>query len=176
MVIVAYSQLKEARNERSNTEDAKNKAIAARNIAIKAADRVELSEQRIDVLMKYAEVATWTFWGNKPFKGLALPTPVEGWTEGYITKKGDEYEFKCAPEALKYYKSMLVKYPYFPHPLQPLIRCLKAQGNETWRDYAEKAVDMLEKIVMLPNRDSAYDDMLADIRLRLEKSDETETP
>ena len=126
----------------------------------KLADHIAEIESDLLALRDYGEVATWTFLGRKSLYGMETASPVGGWTKGYIEENDGELEIKCDSESINYYKQMTIKHPHYPFPFYPLALCLKRQGDESWRQYANEAVRILKKTTLVPSHDRSHEDAL----------------
>lgn len=121
-------------------------------------------EKEFEAIRDYGEVATWTFLGYKSVGGMMTNSPVSGWRKDYVKQKDGIVNWECTSEAINHYKQMIVKHPRYPFPLYPLVICLKKQGNDSWRQYARKAVSILEKTTQVPGHNPGHDDTLLNFK------------
>lgn len=118
-------------------------------------------ENEVEDIRDYGEVATWDFFGSTSLSaasGIGFDTPMSGWAEGYLTRNKDgNYDIRCDSEALNHYRQMHIKNPYYPFPLHPLVLCLKRKGDDAWRDYAKKAISILEKTTLVAGHNQGHE-------------------
>ncbi len=117
-------------------------------------------ETEFEAIRDYGEVATWTFLGAKSLGGMETGSPVGGWRKNYVWEKDGNIGWKCNSEAINHYKQIIDKHPRYPFPFYPLVICLKKQGDDSWRQYAKKAISILEKTTLVPGRSPDHDDAL----------------
>jgi cell division protein FtsB len=137
----------------------------------KLGEEIEELEREVSTLREYAEVARWTLHGNRSLGGgTEISSPVAGWTKDYIVEQKDNrVKWKCNRPALEYYRNMTIIHPRYPFPYYFLAKCLRALREDSWRDYAQEGIRILEKTTRIAGHDPSHDDALRELRHLLEE-------
>jgi hypothetical protein len=92
--------------------------------------------------------------------GIVVNTPVSGWADNYLATHNDRMSWKCSEDAKNHYQSIISSNPDFPFPYYFLAFCLNQQKDESWIEYAQKGVNILQHTTIVPEHDPSHDDVL----------------
>jgi hypothetical protein len=101
-------------------------------------------------------------------EGLTYKTEISRIMEPALTQQDGKAYFKCEEESLKRYERAIQEYPRFPFSYYGMAECLRKNGNNRWREYAEKAISILEKTTEIDGHKESHEQALNHLRADLE--------
>ncbi len=115
-------------------------------VAIIQAITVRQKNQELADIRDYANVSKLDLRGKSFVAGWGLEhsTGISRIIEPTVTEKEGEVGFKCDDESLKRYERTIQEYPRFPFSYYAMALCLQKRGDNTWREYASKAISIFE--------------------------------
>jgi hypothetical protein len=124
----------------------------------------EISKARIDIdaVKKYSDVARMDPLG-KQFdvgSGLQENTPISVLLEGTWQPIAGQFVFSTDAAAEKKYREVVEKFPTFPFAYVYISDCLRVRNDPAWKEYANKAIDILEKTTSLAAHKVQHDQAL----------------
>ncbi len=117
------------------------------------------ARQKADRL-QYYDISLYNAIGNKSAKVAAIPlvaTPINDWSEMFVTRSKGKIGFNCSPEAVEACKAVIEKMPQYPFSYYFLAKCFKEQKNPHWREYALKAQQILKETTAFPSHNGDHD-------------------
>jgi hypothetical protein len=123
-------------------------------------------EDKIDSVQNYSDVAKLEFDGLSLHvtPPLVYSTDLSKMLEGCFIKKGDECYPACSSDIEEKYKKVIEKFPKFPFSYYGLALCLRLKGDESWKYYAEKAIEIFRKTTSISGHDNQHDQALKYLR------------
>jgi hypothetical protein len=126
---------------------------------------VDKLRNELEALRQYSEVARLDVDGTR---GEARPPLVE--TTGIsiamkpaIIVEGDHHRFLCDADAIGAYRSTIARFPKYPFSYFGLVVCLQASRDDSWREYAQKAFEILTKTTTIDGHHPSHDWALAQL-------------
>ncbi len=126
---------------------------------------VNEARQKADRL-QYYDISLYNAIGNKSAKVAAIPlvaTPINDWSEPFVTRSKGKIGFNCSAEALEACKSVTEKMPLYPFSYYFLAKCFKEQNNPLWRENALKAQRILKETTTFPSHNTDHDVALKEL-------------
>ena len=123
------------------------------------------ARQKADRL-QYYDIAFYNAIGNKSAKVAAIPlvaTPVNDWSELFVTRNKGKIGFDCSAEAVDACKAVIAKMPQYPFSHYFLAKCFKEQNNPLWRENALKAQQIFKETTSFPSHNADHDIALKEI-------------
>jgi hypothetical protein len=123
------------------------------------------ARQKADRL-QYYDIASYNAIGNKSAKVAAIPfvaTPINDWSELYVTRSKGKIGFDCSAEAVDACKAVIAKMPQYPFSYYFLAKCFKEQNNPLWRENALKAQQIFKETTTFPSHNVDHDVALKEI-------------
>jgi len=124
----------------------------------------------VDAIKDYAEISKMDFSGS-PYN-LASPLQYSSTLTRMLKvcyeKKENAYYPRCGDDAEEAYKKVIESFPKFPFSYYQLALCLRDKGDESWKTYAEKAVDIFEKTTSIDGHNEQHDEVLKRLRIILD--------
>lgn len=120
---------------------------------------IKEARQKADRLQFY-DIALYNAIGNKSAKVAAIPllaTPINDWSETFVTRGKGKIEFDCSVEAVDACKAVIAKMPQYPFSYYFLAKCLKEQNNPLWREKALKAQQIFKETTAFPSHNADHD-------------------
>ena len=137
-----------------------------------AADRKksqEATEQKrtIDAMREYSVVARLNPHGVTGMAGQGLKeTPhsrLAGLEETWILHENN-WSPKCDDPSIEKSREVVTSFPQFPWTHFLLAVCLREKGDQAWRGYTERAVQIFEHTTSLADHHSVHDKALKKLR------------
>ena len=120
-------------------------------------------------LAEYGEVATLNFQGSHSISDTySVQTPLSGWNDNYVRDTSEGKQIRNDDEAIAYYKKLQEAYPKYPFSYYCLAEAYRQRGNDIWRDYAHKAIEILNITTSLPNHAPNHKEVLANLHMMLD--------
>jgi hypothetical protein len=126
---------------------------------------IKEARQKADRLQFY-DIALYNAIGNKSAKVAAIPllaTPINDWSELFVTRNKGKIEMDCSAEAVDACKAVVAKMPQYPFSYYFLAKCLKEQNNPLWRENALKAQQIFKETTSFPSHNADHDIALKEI-------------
>jgi Ca2+/Na+ antiporter len=134
-------------------------------------------ESAVTSLKEYSSVACLDALGNPSGFGyggdLKYNSPLTRMLEGTFNEKSDQLHMSRDQEAEAKYRAVIKKFPKFPFAYYFLALCLRDRGDPCWRDYATKAIVILEKTTTIDGHHRHHDEVLRRLRDYLGEKGET---
>ena len=134
----------------------------------KLAFRLHDVESFIAILQNYSKVAELDFRGLPAIRtegGLTISTPLSKLLEGAVSVDGNQVHFECEDSYIQQYFSIIQERPDFPFTYYVIALCYKKQGREEWKQYAQKAILILEKTTQIDGHHGFHDEALSQLLL-----------
>jgi hypothetical protein len=128
--------------------------------------KIEQLQDVTDAVRAFSDVSRLDPTGA-PFRGSgiqynsALCTALR---DLYIDTGNDPAHFKLGREFEPRYRAVIDQFPRFPFGYFALTESLRNRGDPTWREYAEKAVTILEKTTSIEGHEQSHDQALKILR------------
>jgi len=97
-------------------------------------------------------------------KGLHFTGGLGGDLEGTYIMTEDKFTYKCDKESIDKMIKVTKNYPDFPFSYYSIATCKKDRGEEGWKEYAERAIDIFEETTQIKDHNSAHDEGLEDLK------------
>lgn len=135
----------------------------------KLADEVDLQRKQLNAIQRYTQVSKLNFIGTT---GTVAPplkeeTRISRMLEGTFSIDNDRAHYSCDPATLGKFHEVIGKFPDFPFTYHALAFCLGQRGDNSWKDYAMKAVEILENTTTIDGHHSSHDQTLRELKLAL---------
>jgi len=123
---------------------------------------VRQKKKELEGIRDYAYVSSLDPSGKSLVAGFGLKysTPISRIMEATFTEKDGEVYFKCDDESLKRYKRAIQEYPRFPFSYYSMADCLRARGDNRWKEYASKAISIFEITTKIGGHKESHDEAL----------------
>jgi len=109
-----------------------------------------------------------------PFRegtGIRYDSPLSTALRDLYVVRDSIINFKLGEEFEPKYRAIIDQFPRFPFGYFALAESLRHRGDQSWRDYAHKAVAIFEKTTMIDGHDRSHDEALATLRKYLREHD-----
>lgn len=73
------------------------------------------------------------------------------------------YDIKCDPDAIAAFKKTAATFPKFPFSFYALTECLRKAGDDNWRSYARRGIQIFEKTTTIAGHNGNHDQALANL-------------
>jgi hypothetical protein len=130
----------------------------------------ELQIQRLqsvtEAVRGFSDIATLNPAGL-PFRersGIRYDSPLSTALRDLYVTTDSTINFKLGLEFEPRYKRIVEQFPRFPFAYVALAESMRYRGDSSWREYAQKAVSILEKTTTIDGHDRSHDDALATMR------------
>jgi hypothetical protein len=124
----------------------------------------DLKEQKdkLSTIAEYSEVASYNCIGvtGKVGYGLIESSGISELLKGSYEKKDDKIFFKFDDLSILKYKRVISEYPKFPFSYYVTAMALKEKGDPKWKEYADKAVELLNKTTQIVGHNPNHDEVL----------------
>jgi hypothetical protein len=137
----------------------------------KLAQEVELQRKTLNVIQRYTQISKLNVIGTT---GTVAPplkeeTGVSRMLEGTFTVVNDRASYSCDSNAIAKFQEVIAKVPDFPFSYYAMAFCLRQRGDTSWKDYAMKAVDILENTTTMDGHHPSHDQILRELKLALHR-------
>jgi hypothetical protein len=126
---------------------------------------VEKLRETIRLMQEYSVVAKLgmdgTLEDTEP--PLSRVSDISKSLNGAIVRDGTEHRISCDDKSLQALRDTAARFPMFPFSFFGLAYCLQRSGNSLWAVYALKAVDVLNRTTMVPDRHPAHSAVLSQL-------------
>jgi hypothetical protein len=143
---------------------------ASRELAAVQSDMISVRD--------YSAVARLDALGSPPGMGIGSDIKANSELINLLTDtyevKGNSIFMKRTPAAEEQYETVINKYPKFPFGHYYLALCLRDKKDKSWRQHAERAVDILAITTAIDGHNTNHDEVLKKITAWLEDDKETE--
>lgn len=136
--------------------------------------RIEKLEYVAGAILDYSNVARLDALGNPPGLGpggdISFNSPLTNAIRPHYRydKNTKKIHMSRSKEAEETYRELIENFPTFPFGYYFLVLCLRERGDQEWRTYAEKAVEILEKTTKLSDHHPNHDEILSKLAEWLE--------
>ena len=128
--------------------------------------RLQENSIQISSIKVYSSVAK-TNWHGIDEVGLSrLPGIYNEWLKGHV---GEKNNLHCEDKDISHFEGVVKRFPEFPFPYAALAICFKVRNNEEWKEYAKKAVAILEITTTINGHSKDHDLALNQMRTMLNK-------
>ncbi|MCL5269743.1 MAG: hypothetical protein M1457_04130 [bacterium] len=127
-------------------------------------------ENDVDIIKRYSDVAKMNALGMdvEVVPPLQYNSPISTLLMGTWQSIEGRLVMSKTIEAEKKYRKIVDKYPHFPFSYYYISDCLKERGDPSWKDYAHKAIDILEKTTSITGHHHNHDEMLQYLKKELQ--------
>ncbi len=130
-------------------------------------------EDQIAGLRRYSDVAELNAWGDTglvgPGSGLRYSSALTRALEGAWEEQDGRYYPRCNQTSLAKFSAAVESRPTFPFAHYALSECALKAGDDTWRQHAERAVEILRHTTQLAGHHSHHDEVYRILRGYLEE-------
>ena len=142
-------------------------AIIAGTIYIQTSQEVAQQKHITDAMREYSVVARLNPHGVTGMAGQGLKeTPhsrLAGLEETWILHENN-WSPKCDDPSIEKSREVVTSFPQFPWTHFLLAVCLREKGDQAWRGYTERAVQIFEHTTSLADHHSVHDKALKKLR------------
>lgn len=130
--------------------------------------RIAELEDTTNSILEYSEVARLDAVGNPPGLGpdsdISMNTELVNLLKDTYVLRDGRFHMSRSTESEAKYRQVIEKYPKFPFGYYFVVLCLKDKGNDEWKTYAKKAVEILEQTVKIDGHNKGNDEVLAKLK------------
>lgn len=128
-------------------------------------------ETQVELLKNYSYIATFTIDGQVSLGGggLLSSSEVSSLVPEVFTMRSGGISWNCDYNTLNKFRTVIESYPDFPFSYYCLAKCLYAEGDKSWRTYAVKAFEILEKTTKITPHHRDHDEALKELEGYLKK-------
>lgn len=127
----------------------------------KLAQEIRTLRHDVIAIRDYSDMASLNAFGKPYADGdIIFNTPISRILEGTWEKRENQAIIKIDNEAEEKYREVIRKFPKFPFAYYFLVLCLKDRNNEGWKDYATKAIKILEITTSISGHQQDHDKVL----------------
>jgi hypothetical protein len=134
-------------------------------------------EDQLAGVRRYRDVAELNALGDPglvgPGSGLRYSTDLTRALEGAWEQRDGIHFPRCDRISLGKFSAVVESRPTFPFSYYALSECAFQSSDETWRQHAERAVEILKHTTQLAGHHIHHDQVLRILRGRLDETDET---
>ena len=134
-----------------------------------AEKQIKELESSVIAVQKYSDVAYLSCMGTPSSggKGIRISSVISKKLEGTYKQYNGRYFPLCGSESEAKYREVIEKHPRFPFSYYWLALCLREKGDEAWKDYARKAVQILENTTKISGHHENHDQALKRLKEHL---------
>jgi len=131
----------------------------------KLADDVRAQQKQLEIIRDYTEVAKLNFAGTSGTAVLPLAeqTPISRMLDGALTITDGRSQYKCDPASIQQYETVSTQSPRFPFAYYALAFCLSQSGDATWKQYAVRAIEILNRTTTIDGHHPDHDQALHEL-------------
>jgi hypothetical protein len=127
----------------------------------KLAQEIKILQHDVIALRDYSDIASLNALGKPYADGdIVFNTPISRILEGTWEKKNGNFVMSREEEAERKYREIIEKFPKFPFAYYFVVLCLHNRGDESWREYAQKAVKILKITTAISGHNHHHDEVL----------------
>jgi hypothetical protein len=97
-------------------------------------------------------------------KGIRYDTPLATELRDCYVIPDSTINFKLGQQFESRYTTVISQFPRFPFGYFALAESMRQRGDPAWREFAQKAISILEKTTAIEGHDPSHDDALATLR------------
>jgi hypothetical protein len=97
-------------------------------------------------------------------KGIRIDTPLATAMRDLYITTDSTIAFKLGQEFEPRYRAVINQFPRFPFGYFALAESMRHRGDPAWREFAQKAISILEKTTTIEGHDPGQDEALAKMR------------
>ncbi len=122
--------------------------------------------ENLEKTKRFSVVANFGIYGGPILMGDFMKTndPLYNKLLGTYTITENGVHFNCGAEAESIYNDVTQKYPDFPFSYYELAFCKRQRNESDWRDYAEKAVNILKWTTQVGGHKPEHDVALSELK------------
>jgi hypothetical protein len=139
-------------------------------------DEVDLQRKELSVLQQYTEVSQLNILGKsgKVRAPLTEETPISRMLAGAFTMHDVDGAEQvdgvlCDAASMQKFRAVVQSYPKFPLSYYALYVCLNNQGDASWREYANRAEEILKLTTTIDGHHPSQDVYLRDLNQKLKR-------
>jgi hypothetical protein len=104
-----------------------------------------------------------------PFRGAGMQynSPLAAAFRDLYIGSGDTIHFKLGQDFEPKYRAIIDQFPRFPFGYFALAESLRSRGDPSWRQYAAKAIAILENTTLIEGHEQSHDEALRILRTSL---------
>jgi hypothetical protein len=116
-----------------------------------------------EAIRAFSDVAALNPTGLPVYEGAGIryDTPLSTLLRDMYIVTDSKIHFKLGPQFEARYHAVISQNSRFPFGYFALAESMRNRGDPAWRQYAEKAVSILEKTTTIEGHDASHDDALA---------------
>lgn len=123
-------------------------------------------QTQLDTIRNYTEVSKLNFVGKT---GTVTPplleeTGVSRMLAGTYTITENHSRYICDQTAIEKFHEVISRYPSFPFSYYALAFCLTRREDSSWRGFAIKAVEILQRTITIDGHHPNHDQALRELR------------
>ena len=130
-------------------------------------------EDQLAGLRRYSDIAELNAWGDPglygPGSGLRYSSALTRALEGAWEERDDRRYPRCDPTSLAKFSAVAESRPTFPFAHYALSECAFEAGDDTWRQFAERALEILRHTTQFAGHHSHHDEVYRILRRRLDE-------
>jgi len=125
------------------------------------------TERTMEAVRDYSAVARLDALGNPPGVGIGSDIKVNTKLVGLLANtyqvKGTQIFMNRTADAEEQYRIVVERYPRFPFGHYYLALCLRDRSDESWRQHAERAIEILSMTTTIDGHNTNHDEVLKKI-------------
>ncbi|TQV85180.1 hypothetical protein FKG94_03045 [Exilibacterium tricleocarpae] len=131
--------------------------------------KILVLERSTDILAQFGEIAMLGMHGSE----YAIPsvikvsTPLTQSLEGTYDVLDGRLQYRNTDESLEILLNSARQFPDFPFSHYAIAYILYQRDDASWREHAEKSLEILEKTTTIPNHNPDHDKILAELKSEL---------
>ena len=135
----------------------------------KLADELDLQRKALNAIRRYTQISKLNIIGTTGTVAFPLreTTGISRMLEGTFTVANDSASYSCYPATIAKFQEVIAKFPDFPFSYYALATCLNQRGDNSWKGYAMKAVEILENTTTIDGHHPSHDQVLRELKLAL---------
>lgn len=132
-------------------------------------DEVALQRKALTNIQQYTEVSKLNLVGKtgnfRPplSEETGISRGLEGAFRTYDVDGEEHATVLCDETAIRKFRGVIQSYPKFPFSYYALAFCLRAQGDNSWMDYANRAAEILRITITIDGHHSSHDVILREL-------------
>lgn len=135
--------------------------------------QTQIGELRVatEIIARFHEMAMLDLHGSEytPGSNVIVSTPLTRALEGTFDIVSNRLQYRADDEALTRLLEVTEQFPDFPFGHYAVAYIYRTRNDSRWREYAEAAVEILEKTVSISGRNASHDRVLNELKVELSR-------
>jgi len=128
--------------------------------------RIAELENTTNSILGYSYVARLDIRGTTGVagRGLTETTPISKLMKHALVEEKGKLLVKCDTKSTETYYQVISKFPRFPFSYYALAVCLHKQKDDSWKEYAMKAIEILDNTTILSDHNQNHEEALKELK------------